>query len=137
MLTLTFDQVLDQASRLPRTQRAELIARLVRDLAAEPAQRIAVTSDDAWERLQQFREELYRFDVTLPHGLAIRPPPRLRRGGGAGACGPAAPRYLFPGAVSLSYEQAEDGRTDAEGRRHIGIIRTWASHSHASRATGA
>ena len=66
MLTLTFDQVLDQASRLPRTQRAELIARLVRDLAAEPAQRIAVTSDDAWERLQQFREELYALGPVTP-----------------------------------------------------------------------
>ncbi len=66
MLTLTFDPVLDQASRLPRTQRAELIARLVRDLAAEPAQRIAVTSDDAWERLQQFREELYALGPVTP-----------------------------------------------------------------------
>ncbi len=30
----------------------------------------------------------YRFDVNLPHGLAVRPLTRLRCGGGAGACGP-------------------------------------------------
>ncbi len=33
-------------------------------------------------------EQLYRFDVNIPHVLAMRPPMRLCRGGGAGACGP-------------------------------------------------
>ncbi len=32
---------------------------------------------------------LYRFDLTIPHVRAIRPPTSLRCGGGAGACGPA------------------------------------------------
>ncbi len=32
-----------------------------------------------------------------------------------------APRQLVPGDVSLSYAQAYDGLTDAEGRRQIGI----------------
>lgn len=55
MQTLTFDQVLEQASRLPRAQRAELIARLVHDLAAEP--RSPVPSSAAWATMERLRAE--------------------------------------------------------------------------------
>lgn len=69
---------------------------------------------------------------------SYRPPTRLRRGWGAGACGPhtclvrrgeaapaptpSPPRHLVPGDVSWSYEQASDKPVDAEGRSHIGMI---------------
>jgi hypothetical protein len=68
MADLSFNQVLDLASRLPRAQRAELIVRLVRDLAAEPADyaSVAEVSADAWERLQQFRDELYALGPVTP-----------------------------------------------------------------------
>lgn len=68
MADLSFNQVLDLASRLPRAQRAELIARLVHDLAAEPADHTAATeaSADAWEWLQQFRDELYALGPVTP-----------------------------------------------------------------------
>lgn len=67
MVPLTFDQVFDLASQLSRAQRAELIARLVRDLASEPdVSAPAVVSNDAWERLQQFRDELYALGPVTP-----------------------------------------------------------------------
>ena len=62
---ITLRQVLDLAHQLPRPQRAELIAQLARDLVAEtPAPTLRHGSgeppatNDAWERLNAFREEL-------------------------------------------------------------------------------
>ncbi len=85
-------------------------------------------------------QHLYRCGVTLPHGRAMCPPTRQRRGGGGrGLAAPAhvwmsaerrcmqrhsAPRPLVPGAVSLSYAQTYDEPTDAEGRRHIGSMQS-------------
>ena len=62
--TITLRQVLDLAHQLPRPQRAELIAQLARDLVADEAaptesqQKAEPSSNDAWERLNAFREEL-------------------------------------------------------------------------------
>ncbi len=52
--------MLDLAHQLSRAQRAEFIARLTRDLAAESAEHASspATSSDAWARLTRFREDL-------------------------------------------------------------------------------
>jgi hypothetical protein len=64
--TITLRQVLDLAHQLPRPQRAELIAQLARDLVAEEAAPPTSPTNDAWERLNAFREEL----------AALNPPSR-------------------------------------------------------------
>jgi len=55
--TITLRQVLDLAHKLPRPQRAELIAQLARDLVAEEATPTPPTND-AWERMNAFRTEI-------------------------------------------------------------------------------
>lgn len=66
--TITLRQVLDLAHQLPRSQRAELIAQLARDLVAEEAtptesrQKEGPPTNDAWERLNAFRAELAALD---------------------------------------------------------------------------
>jgi hypothetical protein len=55
MADITLNQMFDLASRLPRTERAELVARLVHDLAAEPLS--PVTSSTAWETMERLRAE--------------------------------------------------------------------------------
>lgn len=62
--TPTLDQVLDLAYKLPKAQRGELIARLVIDLTTDappPAQ-----ANDAWERLNQLREEFRQIGPVAP-----------------------------------------------------------------------
>jgi len=53
---ITLNQVLQLARQLPRSQRAELIAQLARDLVTADA--APDSPSDGWERLNAFRAEL-------------------------------------------------------------------------------
>jgi len=61
MTTSSFDQILTAARQLPRSERAELIARLVHELVAEPPS--PGTSSDAWATMERLRHEF----AHLPH----------------------------------------------------------------------
>jgi len=62
MTIRSFDQILTAARQLPRGERAELIARLVRELVAEPPS--PEMSSDAWATMERLRHEF----AHLPHG---------------------------------------------------------------------
>jgi hypothetical protein len=55
MTTLTFDQILASARQLAPHERAELIARLARELAEQPT---VAPPADGWTRWQQLRTEI-------------------------------------------------------------------------------
>lgn len=73
MTTMTFEQVLSGARQLPPQERARLVATVVEELAAPPAEPAqSTTNNDAWERLNQFRTELAALEprsMTLPEQL--------------------------------------------------------------------
>jgi len=61
--TPTIDQVIELARQLPPETRVELVAQIVRELVTDvPAPR----TNDAWERLNQFRDELATLSPTSP-----------------------------------------------------------------------
>jgi hypothetical protein len=64
--TPTLDQVLDLAHRLPRTQRAELVAQIVRELAAPESAANIPSPEDPWQRLDHFRDELATLSPASP-----------------------------------------------------------------------
>ncbi|MCG8349464.1 MAG: hypothetical protein MI924_16990 [Chloroflexales bacterium] len=63
MTTLSFDQVLATARQLSPHDRARLVAVVVEELVSDHP---LLTENDAWERLQRFREELYTLGPVLP-----------------------------------------------------------------------
>src|SRR3954469_22117147 len=68
MTATPFDQALTAARRLAPRERARLIAQLAEELV-EPALAIeeaAPSSEDAWERLSRFRDDLYALGPVSP-----------------------------------------------------------------------
>ncbi len=77
MVTITLDQIIDLAHQLPRAQRAELIARLARDLALEPTHTQAAASADVPAMtVSQAHTTL----AELRAGYSTLPRPRLTLG---------------------------------------------------------
>ena len=75
MADITLDQMFDLASRLPRTERAELVARLVRDLAAEPAVQAPASGPSAMTPAQA-----HAVLADIRATLSALPRPRLTLG---------------------------------------------------------
>ena len=61
--TPTLDQVIELARQLPPATRAELVAQIVRELVTDVP--VPITND-AWERLNQFRDELATLSPASP-----------------------------------------------------------------------
>jgi hypothetical protein len=75
MADITLDQMFALASRLPRAQRAELVARLVHDLAAEPAVQAPASGPSAMTPAQA-----YAVLADIRATLRALPRPRLTLG---------------------------------------------------------